>query len=424
MDTFELIERLTVALAIGLVIGIERGWKQRDEPEGDRAAGLRTHTLSALLGGVWGALALSAGQWGTIALGFAFLAFTGVIAAFRYREMVHDKTYGATTLVAAMLAFARGALAVMGYKTAAAAAGGAAALLLASKAALHGWLKRLTWEELRSGLVLLAMTVILLPLLPDRELASWFPVNPREVWLLTILIAALSFAGYVAIRLAGPSIGVLLSGLAGGLVSSTAVTLNMARLAREHRERQKLFAAAVMLASAMMMLRVIVIVGVVNVALLDLIGAPLVLAALAQAGIAGALGNWARDDCPVDVPLALKNPFELRVVLEFGALLALIMALSTLLAAWAGSKGAIALAAVSGLVDVDAISLSLARLSPGALSADSAAIAILVAVVANSVAKVVLGSTAGGLRFGKLLAAALAATLAVAALGLWLAVWA
>ena len=114
MDTFELTQRLAVTMAIGLVIGMERGWKQREEAEGERAAGLRTHALSGLLGGIWGALALNTGQAGVIALALAFAAFTAAIAVFRYREMVHDKTFGATTVVAAMLAFALGALAVTG----------------------------------------------------------------------------------------------------------------------------------------------------------------------------------------------------------------------------------------------------------------------------------------------------------------------
>jgi uncharacterized membrane protein (DUF4010 family) len=421
VDTFELIQRLTVALAIGLVIGIERGWKQRGEAEGDRAAGLRTHALAGLLGGIWGALALAAGNWGGVALGLAFAAFTATIALFRYREMQHDETFGATTVVATMVAFALGALAVMGDMTAAAAAGVAAALLLALKAGLHEWLKRLTWEELRAGLILAAMTVILLPLLPDRELARWFPINPREIWLLTILIAALSFAGYLAIRFAGPKLGVLLSGLAGGLVSSTAVTLNMARLASEHHDREKLFAAAIMLASAVMMLRVIILIGIINVALLQIIALPLALAALAQAGVAGLFGNGARNDAQAANALELRNPFELRVVLEFGAILAIVMALTKGIAAWAGSEGAFALAAISGLVDVDAISLSLARLAPGGLDERSAGLAILVAVTANSAAKVGLAMTAGGLRLGKLLAWGLAAALAAGVAGLSLA---
>lgn len=421
MDTFELIQRLAVALAIGLVIGIERGWKQREEAEGDRAAGLRTLALSGLLGGIWGALALGAGDWGAVALGLAFAAFAAAITLFRYREMVHDKTFGATTVIAAMVAFALGALAVMGDKTAAAAAGVAAAMLLALKAALHGWVKRLTWEELRAGLILAAMTVILLPLLPDRELSRWFPVNPREVWLLTILIAALSFAGYVAIRLAGPRLGVLLSGLAGGLVSSTAVTLSMARLAREHRDREKLFAAGIMLASAVMMLRVLVVVGIINVALLQILALPLLLAVLAQAGVAAVLGDWRHGDREAAGALTLRNPFDLGVVLEFGALLALIMALAKGISTWAGSKGAIGLAAVSGIVDVDAISISLARLAPDGLDAASAAVAILVAVAVNSLTKVVLGSTTGTLGLGKLLGAGLAAALVAGAAGLWAA---
>lgn len=418
MDTFELVGRLAVALAIGLIIGIERGWKQRGEAEGERAAGLRTHALAGLLGGIWGALALNTGQAGVIAVALAFAAFTAAIAVFRYREMVHDKTFGATTVVAAMLAFALGALAVTGDRTAAAAAGVATAMLLALKAALHEWVKRLTWEELRAGLILLAMSVILLPLLPDRELGPWFPVNPHEIWLLTILIAALSFAGYVAIRVAGPSVGVLLSGLAGGLVSSTAVTLSMARLARADGERGNIFAAGVLVASAIMMLRVLVIVGIVNIGLLASLAPPLLLSALTLAGIAGYLANWGHEDCPVGKPLALQNPFELRVVLEFGALLAVIMAAAKLLSGWAGSEGAIALAAISGLIDVDAISISLAQLAPQGLAPPGAVTAILVAVVANSLTKVALGTTAGGLKFGKVVARGTVASLAVGALAL------
>jgi len=423
VDTFELAGRLAIALAIGLVIGIERGWKQRGEAEGERAAGLRTHALSGLLGGVWGALTQSAGQPGAVALALAFAAFSAVVAVFRYREMVHDKTFGATTVVAAMLAFALGALAVTGDKTVAAAAGVATALLLALKSASHEWLKRLTWEELRAGLILAAMTVILLPLLPDRELSPSFPVNPHEIWLLTILIAALSFAGYVAVRLAGPSIGVLLSGLAGGLVSSTAVTLNMGRLARGDGERRNVFAAGVLIASAVMMVRVLVIVGAINVELLSLLAAPLLLAALAAAAIGGYLANWGREDCPVGKPVTLQNPFELRFVLEFGALLAIIMAATRLLSGWAGSYGAIVLAAVSGLVDVDAISISLARLAPQGLAAQSAVAAILVAVVANTLIKLVLATTAGGLKFTRAVAPGILSSLVAGALGLLPTLW-
>ena len=421
MDTFDLIQRMAVALAIGLVIGIERGWQQREEAEGERAVGLRTHALAGLLGGAWGAIAREAGDWGFVALGLAFMTFAGAIVVFRLREMEHHRTFGATTVVAAMIAFALGAMAVLGDQTVAAAAGVTVAVLLALKTVLHTWLKKLTWEELRAGLILLAMTVILLPVLPDREIAAWLPINPREVWLLTILIAALSFAGYVAIRVAGPQLGIPLSGIAGGLVSSTATTLNMGRLARQHADRTKLFAAAIMLSSGVMMLRVIFLVGVVNASLLPLVSPPLLLAVLAQGVLAGYLGNWTHRAATVDQPLTLKNPFDLGVVLAFGALLAIIMMLTKLLAAWAGAGGAMALAAISGTFDVDAISLSLARLVPGGLDANTAAYAILVAVTANSLTKIALAWTTGGAALGKLFAGGVAAALAAGAIGLWVA---
>jgi uncharacterized membrane protein (DUF4010 family) len=421
MDTYQLIQRLAVALAIGLIIGIERGWKQRAEPEGERAAGMRTLALSGLLGGVWGALALGTGGWGVASLSVAFAAFTAVVATFRYREMQEEGSFGATTVVAAMLAFALGAFAVLGDPRAAAAAGVATAMLLALKAVLHAWLERLTWEELRSGLILLAMTVIMLPLLPDRELSPWFPVNPREVWLMTIFIAALSFAGYVAIRVAGPGFGILFSGLAGGLVSSTAVTLNMAHLARRHPDHQQMLAAATMLAGAMMMLRVLVVVTAVNFALVPSLAPALVVGALAQAGFGVLLAKRASDNADGDAALKLKNPLDLPAVLTFGALLAVIMALANGLAVWAGSAGAYALAAASGIVDVDAISLSMARLTPKRLDATSAIIAILIAVAVNSVAKVVLASSTAGMAFARLLVPVLAATLIAGATGFWFA---
>ncbi|MGC1861159.1 MAG: MgtC/SapB family protein, partial [Methylocystis sp.] len=149
MDTVELFQRLSVALAIGLLIGLERGWQAREDREGERSAGLRTHALASLLGAVWGAISNQTGIGGAVALGIAFFIFSAAIILFRYRETSHDGTFGATTVMAAMLAFALGALAVVGDMQAAIAAGVAATGLLALKSSLHGWMRRLTWPELR-----------------------------------------------------------------------------------------------------------------------------------------------------------------------------------------------------------------------------------------------------------------------------------
>ncbi len=402
MDTFDLFQRLSVALAVGLLIGLERGWRGRDDPEGERAAGLRTHALAGLLGGVWGAIAVrTQSSGGAVALGLAFAVFSAAIVVFRLREIVHDGTYGATTVVAAMLAFALGAFAVVGDPQVAAAAGVAATALLALKALLHAWVQRLTWEELRSGLVLLAMTFILLPLLPDRTVDPWGSLNPHAIWLMTILIAALSFAGYVAIKTSGEDRGILLTGLAGGLVSSTAVTLSLARLAREHPDRTRLLVAGMLVASATMMGRVLVIVGVVNWEMLSRVAPPLLAGgAVFVVGARGLMGR-SQSASTESNRLDVRNPFDLATVLKFGALLTVITIAAKVATGMAGQAGAYALAGLSGLADVDAITLSMARLGGGTISTATGTNAILIAVGVNTLAKVVLSWFGGGAAAGR-----------------------
>jgi len=412
VDAIELFERLAAALAIGLLVGIERGWAEREEGEGERAAGLRTFALAGLLGGVWGALA--AGDAGLIALALAFLVFSVVVAAFRYRELVRERSYGVTTVVAAMLVFALGALAVLGDMVVAAAAGVATAGLLALKAALHEWVKRLTWPELRAGLALLAMTLILLPILPDQPMGPWKAVNPHDVWVMTIAIAVVSFGGYVAVKVAGEHRGLLLSAVAGSLVSSTAVTLDMARLAKKHPDRATFFAGTIALAGATMMARVIVVVAVFNAELLRWLVPGLVcagLASLAATGISLLHAHRSQEkNAGRGSVLVLTNPFDITTVLKFGALLAAVMLLAEGLTRLFGAGGAYALAAVSGIAEVDALTLSMTRLARTTLGPETAAQAILLAVAVNSIAKGVLAWIIGGAGIGRrvLLIAALA----------------
>lgn len=398
MDDLELFQRLGVALAIGLLIGVERGWAAREEQEGERAAGVRTLALSGLLGGVMGAMALLVPE-GAVVLAAGFVAFSATIAFFRYREMVHEKTFGATTVVAAMLAFALGGVAGLGELAAAGGACAAVTALLALKGALHGWLEKITWEELRAGLVLLAMTLVLLPLLPDRGFGPFQALNPSDLWVMTILIAAVSFAGYVAMKWVGGRHGIALSGVAGGLVSSTAVTLSFARLARQNPERIGVLVAGALLASVTMLLRILLVAGSINPALLRWLLLPLGLAALGTA--AAALWQlWHQPDEGLLEPLHLKNPFELAAVLKFTLFLAAVMVAARGLVVGAGDRGAFALAAVSGIADVDALTLSMSRLSADGFAGETAAKAILIAAGVNTAAKAVMGWVAGGARPG------------------------
>lgn len=420
METIELFRRLAVALAIGLLIGLERGWQAREDREGERAAGFRTHALAALLGGVWGAISNQTGIGGAVSLGLAFVVFGTAIALFRYREARRDETFGATSVVAAMLAFALGAFTVVGDMQAAAAAGVATVALLALKTELHGWVRRITWPELRSGLVLLAMTVIFLPLLPNRPVDPWRAVNPFEIWMLTVMIAVISFFGYVAIKAAGGAGGVAITGIAGGLASSTAVTATMARLAREHPEQQQLFTAGALLASATMALRVLGIVAAVNIEMFWSLAAPFVAAAIALVAAALLLLRRAIAGEASDQGFEPENPLDLRAVLSFGLLLTIISILAQLATRAAGSAGAYGLAALSGVADVDAITLSMARLDRAALSAQEAAVAIGIAVAVNTISKAALSWWIGGTGPGWRVSLASAAAIAVGVATLFL----
>lgn len=409
METLELFQRLSVALAIGLVIGLERGWHTRGEPEGERAAGLRTHALAGVLGGVWGAIAHGTGDGGVIALALVFSVFSGIVAFYRVREISHEGTFGVTTVVAAMLAFALGALAVVGNMQVAAAAGVTVAGLLALKTLLHTWVRRLSWVELRSALVLLAMTFVALPMLPNRTIDPWDAINPFALWLMTILIALLSFAGYIAIKVMGGRRGVVLTGLAGGLVSSTAVTLNLARLARDNPQERGALVAGALFASAMMMARVLIVVGILSTSLFALLGLPIGLAGLVLAGagfaMLGTSGEGEERHGSGDA-IEVKNPFDLMTVLSFGALLTVITVLAKVVTYVAGDVGAYALAAISGIADVDAITLSMAQLTPETIRLDVAAWAIVIAVAVNTASKTAMGWFAGGRAFGVRMAAA------------------
>jgi uncharacterized membrane protein (DUF4010 family) len=418
MDTLELFQRLSLSLAIGLLIGLERGWQAREEPEGERAAGLRTLALTGVLGGVWAAVARQLGPGGGLALGLAFAVAGGTLVLFRYRETSHEGTFGATTAMAGLVAFALGAFAVLGDMSAAAAAGVAVTGLLALKNVLHGWLRQLTWVELRSGLMLLAMTFLALPVLPNRTLDPLGAVNPFEIWLLTVMLAVISFAGYIAIKLTGERRGIVLTGLAGGLASSTAVTLTLARLGRERDDRPDLLAGGTLIAGATMMLRVLVLAGIVETAMLARLALPLGLAGVAMAGLGLLLIRRVEAAGVEGTELTLANPLDLAAVLKFGALLTSVGVLARLATRFAGSAGAYALAALSGLADVDAITLSMARLAGSTLDMGTAAGAVLTAVAVNTVAKAVLGWWAGGPSFGLRLAVAAAVALAAGGLGL------
>lgn len=421
MEFQELISRFALALGIGLLIGLERGWRTRGESSGSRAAGIRTFAISGVLGGLLGALgqalggAASAG--GGLVIGLGFAAYAATIAAFCRDENRADKTFSATTAVAAMVTFALGAYALVGDMRAAGAVAVATAIILALRESIHGWVANITWPELRSGLVLLAMTVVALPIVPSDPIGPYDNINPREVWIIAITLASVSFVGYAAVKYLGARRGILLAGAAGGLVSSTAVTIANARHAAAQVGSASLLAAGVALAHGMMLIRVCVIAAVLNSSLTVLILPPLGAAAAVAVLFALVAVYWrgSGERQAID----FHNPFSLLSVVGFALFLGVVIVVSRALGETFGAAGAILGAAIIGLVDVDAITVSMARLAPQPLSIQGAALGIVAASTASTISKIAIGSALGGGRFAVEIAAMSLGCIAVGGLVLW-----
>ena len=411
--------RLAVALGIGLLIGLERGWRGRDEAPGHRTAGIRTFALTGLLGGVVGLLAQALPHGGGLLLGLGFAAYAGVFAWFCAAENRADGTFSATTVVAGLTTFALGAAAILADLRLAAAAAVATAGLLALREGLHGWVARLTYLELRAGLLLTAMTFIALPLLPDRPIGPFGGVNPTEIWLIAIVLAAVSFLGYAAVKAFGTARGVFLAAAAGGLVSSTAVMATNARRAAAGEGAPRLLAAAAILATSISLLRALAVVAALNAAILAYVALPLIAAAVMATLAAVLLARHAtRGD---EQAVAFRNPFELVPVIGFAVLLGFVVIAARVLTEQFGEAGAIVGALVGGLGDIDAVIVSVAKLAPASLSTEAAARAVLAAVGANTFAKLFIGAAIARGAFAVAIAAAMGAAVVAAGVAMAMA---
>jgi uncharacterized membrane protein (DUF4010 family) len=411
------------------LIGLERGWRRRQASPGSRAAGIRTFAISGLLGGVIAALALAlssrasegAGSAvGGVVLGLGFTAYAAVITLFARDENRAVGAFSATTAIAGMLTFSLGAYALIGDLRIAAGTAVAAAGLLAFREELHGWVEQTTWPELQSGLVLLAMTFLGLPIMPDDPVGPFGGVNPREVWIIAIVLASVSFLGYAAVKYFGTRRGLLLAAAAGALASSTAVTVANARHAAAGEGSPRLLAAGVAVASAIMFLRVAAVVAALKPGLLVLVAPTLLAATLMAVGFAIIWAYRPKTDACGNRSVDFRNPFDFWSVVGFALFLALIIVLSPAVGETFGATGALAGAIFVGIADIDAITVSTARLTPEILSASQAALAILAAVASNTVSKIAIGTVIGRGPFAVEIAAMALVCLLVGAVALWL----
>jgi uncharacterized membrane protein (DUF4010 family) len=387
------------SLGIGLLIGLER------ERKGD-SRGLRTFSLVSLLGTLCAVLSVHLSQPALVPVGLALLGALSIAAYW------HDHGRAAepptTSMVAMALTGGLGMLCGLSLTEIAVPLAIVVASLLYFKGELHGFAGRLGRADLIAILQFGALTFIGLPLLPDRAFGPGGSLNPHEIWLMMVLVAGVGLAGYLALRFAGQRFGAPFAAIAGGLVSSTATTLVFARHAKAGGG-PALLALLVLLANLTMLVRLAAMSAVVAPRLLPALA--VVLGAALLVALAGAAWLHTRAQRDGAVPLPdVSNPADLRVAVGFGIAYGLV----SLVAAWASirlGEGALyAVAAVSGLTDVDAIALSGFRLfEAGAIDARTAVTALALAVVSNLAFKTVIAFSAGGPALGRLCAGAFAA---------------
>jgi uncharacterized membrane protein (DUF4010 family) len=392
--TSESLQSLAVALLVGLLIGLDR---ERAEIRKKRQlfAGIRTFPLIALLGA---ALTLLRGQMGPWPLLAGFMAVAG-IALVSYARGAGEGDMGATTEVAALGAYALGCLAGVGQLVVAGAAGVAVAVLLAVKPSLERLSRTLSEQELTAVLELAVISAIVLPLVPDQGYGPWGVLNPFRIWMVVVLVSAVSFAGFIAVRWRGQEGGLFWAAGLGGLVSSTAVTMAMAQRSRDAPEAGRAIAGAAVLATSVMCGRLLVLVAAAGPTLLPRLAPPVMAMGLVGLLVALLLRRGAAHP-ESTAGRQLDNPFSLRSAMLFGA----IFAGALLLVRWSqtlfGSTGTLIAALLSGFVDVDAVSIALARGARPDI-ATAAVAGIVIACVSNNVFKTAVAVVSGAGSFRK-----------------------
>ncbi len=387
---------LALALAIGLLVGIERGWRLRREREGSRVAGLRTFALLGLGGGIAGLLA-ARGQAviaGIVAAGLAAVMVIG------YRRGVQASgRVDATTSTAALLTLALGALATGGYPVPAVAAAAVMTLLLSMRRELHGLLRGLTATDIKAVARFAIIAGAIWPLLPDRDLGPYAALNPRNLWLVVVVVTGFSFAGYAASRRFGATRGTLVTAAIGGVYSSTGVTAALAQRLRSGDAAPALLAAGIAIASAVMYVRVLVL-----TALLAPVALPRLAIVIGPAGfVALALAAWSlrrAEGSPAPAAIKSRNPFALLPALGF----ALFVGVLAVLVRWAqarfGDAGIAALVTLTGAMDVDAAIVTVGGLPDGTLTPERAGVILSLPIFINMLVKAAIVPALAGWRCG------------------------
>ncbi len=386
MDTSQLMG-LAVALGLGLLVGMQREWKE------SATAGVRTFTLITLLGALTSTLGGGIAPWATAA-GFLGIAALLVVANLAKLKNA-DVQLGLTTEVAALLMYAVGAAAGQGLIVPAVVVGGATAVLLHWKQPIHSFIDSMGESDLKGVFQLVLIGLVILPILPDETYGPYEVLNPYRIWRMVVLIVGISLCAYAIQRVLGDRIGAILGGLLGGLISSTATTVSYARRTAARPDSAWIAALVIMLASTVVNARALFEIGVVAPKLLSYVVPPLGILALSMSVLSGVVYFWARGQ-KFDES-SNENPAQLQAAIVFGLLYAAVLFIVAVVKTHFGDRALYVVAVVSGLTDMDAITLSAAQMfREERIDGSTSWRIILIAMLANLVFKagtvVVLGS--------------------------------
>ncbi|EPW3765207.1 MgtC/SapB family protein [Vibrio fluvialis] len=375
---------LLVALLLGAIVGTQRGWVARNNVEGSRVAGIRTFSLVGLYGGL---SAILAAHYSPLLLGFALLALVVLASIAFVLKQRKSQDISITGVVSLLVTFVLGSLAVSGEPVLAAAAAVITAVVLDNKKELHEALQKLQEYELDAALRLMLISVVMLPLLPNQSYGPWQALNPYEIWWMVVLIASISFLGYFAIKIGGAKRGVLFTSVFAGFSSSTALTLQFSNLSRDQPTISPLLASGILLCCGTMFPRLLIVASLINTELTPILWPVIIVMMIGLYIPAWFIWRSTDVDFNEDQSANHKNPLALQSALWFGVILAIIMLLAHALSDWFGQAGTLALSAVSGITDVDAITLALGRQSTHSLDAYTAAMGIIIAASVNTLVK-------------------------------------
>lgn len=401
---------LAGALFIGLLIGLERGWTAREQPAGSRVAGFRTFALLGLAGGVAGLLPPIIGA--VIALGV-----TGLLLIGYYRASVSDDRLSATNGFAAMLTFALGMMAVTGFQIEAFAAAAITTLILAMRGQMHGLLKGMSAEEVGAVGRFALLALVILPLMPDQTMGPYNAWNPRQIWLVVVLVCGLSFIGYVAARRTGPTRGLLMTALTGAIVSSTAVTAAFSRKLVQPSDSEGALIAGIALASTTMFVRVLILSAGLLPWALPYLALAMIPATIVSVVMAGLALRHANRSGPAE-PMPLGNPLDFGPALYLAGFVAVLAVVSRWAEAKFGGAGIAVLLGITGMADVDAAVITMAGLPRDMLDPRQAGLILSIPVLANTTLKAFLAMLIARNRRGVRAAMPLLASVAASGIAL------